>query len=112
MDPLAMTPVGGLDGGDGLLAGMSAESVTSVDENAQFSDWFVNYLSTASPADSSAAADFAMIVNSLTQWCVGHFTPEECAALAARLSDPALAFASASGSEAAVGVVAALAPGL
>ncbi len=81
---------------------MAAMGGTGSDENAQFADWFVNYLTTANPADSSAEEAFRTIVDSLTQWCGDHFLPAERAALAARLSDPVLVFASDVGAKAAV----------
>lgn len=99
MEPLAMTPVGGSGGDAGMLAGTTVESIGTADENAQFSDWFVNYLTTASPADSAAAEVFTVLVDSLEQWCVDQFTPDERAALAGRLSDPLLGFASQAGSQ-------------
>ena len=77
-------------------------------ENQFFADWFVNYLTTVNPTDSASAEEFTQIVDSLTQWCVDHFTVEEQAALADRLSDPTLVFASESGRLEAATVVAAL----
>ncbi|MEK7710688.1 MAG: choice-of-anchor Q domain-containing protein [Planctomycetota bacterium] len=80
--------------GAGLMALGSSQPVSAEEENRAFADWFVNYLTMANPADSSAEDDFRTIVDSLTQWCVDHFTAAERTALAERLSDPALTFVS------------------
>ncbi|MDO8629537.1 MAG: hypothetical protein Q7R41_03505, partial [Phycisphaerales bacterium] len=58
------------------------------------------------PADSSAEEEFRTIVVSLAQWCVDHFSANERAALAARLSDPTLDFASEAGRSEAANVAA------
>jgi hypothetical protein len=94
--------------GAGLLALGSAQLVSAEDENREFADWFVNYLTTANPIDATGVDDFHTIVGGLTQWCVDHFSADERAALAARLSDPTLTFASEDGRAAAAGAVTAL----
>jgi hypothetical protein len=106
--PLAMVSMPGAGGDAEMLASAGAEPVATVDENAHFADWFVNYLTTGDPADSSSEEDFRTIVDSLAQWCVDQFTVAERAALAARLSDPTLTFVSEAGAKSAAGVVEAL----
>ncbi|MDO8631796.1 MAG: hypothetical protein Q7R41_15015, partial [Phycisphaerales bacterium] len=106
IEPQAMVSGGGIEGDAATFDGAGVESGGAVDENALFADWFVNYLTTANPVDSSAEDEFRRIVDSLTQWCVGAFTAEERAALAARLSDPTLDFASEVGRREAANVAA------
>ncbi len=45
--------------------------------------------------------EFQVVVDSLTQWCVDHFTANERKALAERLSDSTLTFADEVGAKAA-----------
>jgi len=110
MDPLAMTPVGGSGGDAQMLMSTNTEAVVVVDESARVTDWFVNYLTTASPTDSATASEFNVIAESLSQWCASNFTSEERAALAARLCDPLATFASPSGADAAAAAASVIAP--
>lgn len=41
--------------------------------NDYFADWFVKYVTTTVPQNASADADFQLIVDALTKWCVAHF---------------------------------------
>ncbi|MDO8632552.1 MAG: hypothetical protein Q7R41_18885, partial [Phycisphaerales bacterium] len=108
IEPQAMVSGGGIEGDAATIDSAGVESGGAADENAQFADWFVNYLTTANPTDGAAAEEFRRIVDSRAQWCVDHFTTAERAALAARLSDPSLDFASEAGRLEAATVVAAL----
>ncbi|MDO8629296.1 MAG: hypothetical protein Q7R41_02285 [Phycisphaerales bacterium] len=94
--------------GRAMLAESLPGPLSAEEENQQFADWFVNYIATGDPKDEEGEKLFQMIVESLTQWCVDHFTVDEKKALADRLSDPTLAFASEPGRLEAATVVAAL----
>ncbi|MDO8630723.1 MAG: hypothetical protein Q7R41_09535, partial [Phycisphaerales bacterium] len=110
IEPQAMVSGGGMEGDAATFDSSGAESFATVDENAQFADWLVIYLTTASPTVGVGAEEFTLVVDSLTQWCVDHFTSAERAALADRLRDPTLAFASELGAAVASDVCGALSP--
>jgi len=91
-------------------SGLSPDSMVAEDENQLVAEWFVNYLTSIDVETGTKVADIQTIVGGLTQWCVDHFIADERKALAGRLSDPALKFASEDGRDAASAVVEALKP--
>lgn len=62
--------------------------------NAEFIDGFVEYLTTAVTWDASGKADFELISDALTWFCLDNLSPDERATLADKLQDPSLTFAS------------------
>lgn len=95
--------------GDNFRSG-GGEAQSSEGDNQQLADWFVNYLTTADPQGGAGIDEFHAIVESVTQWCVDHFNGDERTALADRLSDPTLKFASDAGAKAASMVVEVITP--
>ena len=64
------------------------------DEDHAFADGFVTYLTTAVASEPEEVEEFSLIVEALTGWCVKDFPYDERAALAQKLKDPSLEFAS------------------
>jgi subtilisin family serine protease len=78
--------------------------------NDYFADWFVKYVTTTVPQNAAAEADFRLIVDALTKWCVAHFSEEERGALANRLSSAVTVATSPVGSELAAAAAGSIAP--
>lgn len=68
--------------------------LTRAEANAEFMDGFVEYLTTSVTWDASSKADFELISDALTWFCVDNLSPNERATLADKLQDPSLTFAS------------------
>lgn len=90
--------------GESLMGGGGGEEFT----NSDFTDWLVNFISTADPVDSQAEDRVNTIVSTLTQWCLNRYTSTELADLVDALADPKLEFASSVGQNAAAAVVEAI----
>lgn len=97
----AQSSMGGGGGGTSSLT----SSADPGQANAELSDAFVTFLTTQTPADLQAANDFGAAVQSITAFCMNLFSEAELAAVADRLDDPTLVFASDAGTEAAAVVV-------
>ena len=78
------------------------------DEDHAFADGFVTYLTTAVASEPEEVEEFSLIVEALTGWCVEDFPYDERAALAQKLKDPSLEFASPVGEAMVPDIVAAL----
>ena len=96
-------------GGGPSLGEMTAEGPFDSDsENAHVADWFVAYLEMVNPTDSAKLEEFQIVVDSLTDWCVDHFTADEKNALVGRLNESMLGFASHAGAKTAASVIGSL----
>ena len=85
----------GLGGGEDQSVGIPSEETSpAADDIEQFGAGFVRYLAMSNPLASGAEAEFRMIVEALTGFCVQNLSPTERAKLADKLRDPSLTFAS------------------
>lgn len=92
-------------GGGGGGSASATSSAEPGQGNAELSDAFVTFLTTQTPANLQEENDFAAAAQSIMAFCMGLFSDAELAALADRLDDPALVFASDAGADAAAAVV-------
>jgi len=83
-----------------------ARVVDTAQENRELADAFVLFVTAFDSVDAQSRDEFFEVVHALTYYCLGVFNDAELAALADRLEDKDLVFASHAGEKAAADVVA------
>ncbi len=89
----AQSGAGGSEGGNETVEPLPNPAPA----NAELSDAFVTFLATQTPTDLQEENNFAAAVQSITTFCMNLFSDAELAALADRLEDATLVFASEAG---------------